>query len=193
MEKPLCSIRLRQDHLHVLRVAAIGAGYKRGAVHDRRGDRVEGRFDASEGRALRLHAFATVGRNLAGGESVDLVVHHQVGQVDVAARRVGQVVAADAIAIPVASRADHGQAVIGHLDAGSNRQKAAVEGMHAVGVEIAGKVRRAADAAYDAHVMGLNPHLRRHFLKAGENTKVPTTWTPVRVNFALKVFRCELN
>ncbi len=86
------------------------------------GDGIEGCFDVAEGHALGLHADAAGGRGLAGGEAVDLVVHHDVGEVEVAAHGVHEVARADAEAIAIAAGYEHGQGVVGQLHAGGNRQ-----------------------------------------------------------------------
>jgi len=73
-------------------------------------------------------------------QAVNLVVHHDVGQVHVPAHGVDEMIAADAIAVAVAPGADDFKLVIAQLGAGADRQGASVQGVHAVGVDEAGQV-----------------------------------------------------
>jgi hypothetical protein len=59
-------------------------------------------------------------RRLVGGEAVDLVVHDNVEQVDIAPHGVHEMIAANAEAVPVAARDQYRHAVIGHLEAGGH-------------------------------------------------------------------------
>ena len=110
------------------------------AVHDRGRKGIDGKLEVSEGRALGLHVGAAGGRDLARGQAVDLVVHHQVGEVDVAARGMHQVVSADAVAVPVAAGRDHGELVVPQLGARRYRERAPVQGVHTVRIDVAGQV-----------------------------------------------------
>src|SRR6185503_17523305 len=95
-------------------------------------------------RALGLHALDAGRRGLPGRQAVDLVVHDDVGQVDVAPHRVQEVVAADAVAVAVAAGHDRLHLVVGQRGAGRDGQRATVQRVHAEGVDVAGQVRRAA-------------------------------------------------
>src|SRR5205823_7067667 len=102
---------------------------------------------AAEGCALGLHALPAGGRDLPGGEPIDLIVHHEVGEIDVAAHDVHEVVPADAEAVPIAARNHHLETMVAELGSGRDGQRAAVERMHAVGVDVARQVGGAADSA----------------------------------------------
>src|SRR5207302_1378735 len=117
------------------------------AAHERHRDGIHRVLHAAERRALRLHPLAAGGRDLTGGETVDLVVHHDVGEIDVAAHDVDEVVAADAEAVAVAAGDYDLEAVVAELRPGRDRQRAPVQRVHAVGVDVAGQVGRAADSA----------------------------------------------
>ena len=69
-----------------------------------------GVLDVAVRGALGFHAFGAGRRGLAGGKAVNLVVHHDVGQVHVAAHGVHEMIAADAVAVAVAADADDFQA-----------------------------------------------------------------------------------
>ena len=138
--KPLVFDGLSHQVGQMADIAAVAPGHKGCAVHDGRGDGIDGHLHAAKGSALGLHAVAAGGGNLAGGETVDLVVHDNVGEVDVAAGSMGKVVAADAVTVPVASGNDYREFVVGQLGAGGHCQGTPVEGVHAVAVEVARQV-----------------------------------------------------
>src|SRR6202034_3644709 len=87
----------------VLLLRAEATSDERGSGRQRQRNRIDRPFHAAKGHALGLHAFAAGGRGLSGGEAVDLVVHDDVEQIDVAAHGVHEMVAADAETIPVTS------------------------------------------------------------------------------------------
>ena len=68
-----------------------------------------------------------------------------------------------------------------------------MKGMHAIGVEIAGKIGGTAYTADDKYLMGLEAQLGAGPLEAVQNTKVTATWAPVRINLALEVPGRQLN
>ena len=171
----------------VLLLAAEAARDERGACGQSQRNRIDRRFDVAEGHAFRLHADAAGGRCLAGGEAVDLVVHHDVEQVDVAAHGVHEVVAADAEAVAVAAGHQHGQIVIGELHSSGHRQRAAVQGVHAVGVDVAGKVGGTADTADGDHVVVRYLQLDQGLLDRGEHAKIAAAGTPVGIDFAFQI------
>ena len=165
--------------------AAEAAGDEGGAGGEGEGDGVDGALDVAEGRALGLHAEAAGGRGLAGGEAVDLVVHDDVGEVDVAAHGVDEVAAADAEAVAVAAGDEDGHGVVGHLDAGGDGERAAVQGVHAVGVDEAGEVGGAADAADGGDLVLGDLQLDEGFLDGGEDAEVAAAGTPVGIDAGL--------
>ena len=151
------------------------------------GSRVDRVLHAAHGRALRLHALDAGRRGLPGRQAVDLVVHDDVGQVDVAPHRVHEVVAADAVAVAVAAGDDDLHLVVGQGRSGRYRQRAAVQGVHTVGVDVAGQVRRAADAADRHDLVGLQAELGDCLLQRGEHTEVAAAGTPVRIDLPLQI------
>ena len=68
-----------------------------------------------------------------------------------------------------------------------------MKGMHAVGVEVAGKVGGTAYSANDQYFMGLQAQLGAGPLEAVQNTKVTAAWAPVRINLTLEVPGRQLN
>jgi len=68
--------------------SAEAAGDERGSRAKSQRNWIHQRFDVAKGHAFRLHAVAAARRGLAGGEAVDLVVHHDVEKVNVPAHAV---------------------------------------------------------------------------------------------------------
>src|SRR5713101_4709751 len=91
-------------------------------------------------------------------------------------------VAADSVAIAVAAGADHFQLVVAKSDAGGNRQRAAMERVHSVSVDVAGQIRRTADAADDASLMRLQLQLEHCGLERGEHREIAAAGTPIRMD-----------
>ena len=140
-----------------------------------------------KGGALGLHPQGTGGGNLARGQPVNLVVHHDIREVYVAPGGVGEVVAADAVAVAVAAGDDNVQVMVAQLCAGGDRQGAAVEGVHPVGVEVARQVGGAPDPADCQNLVGPQPKFSAGPLDAVQDAEVAAAGTPVRVNLTLEV------
>ena len=129
--KPRCSIA--RDHqidegLRVSREAAADPGRAEG---DRELARVDGRLRIAPVRGLGLVAGRRRGRGLALRQAVDLVVHHEVRDVEVAARGVEEVVAADRDAVAVAADRDDVELRPRELDTARERERAAVDAVEA--------------------------------------------------------------
>src|SRR5579864_2347326 len=116
------------------------AGDERGSGGESQRNWVHRRFDVAEGHAFCLHANAAGGRCLAGSEAVDLVVHHDVEQVNIAAHAVHEVIAANAEAVTIATRHKYGQIVIRKLHSSGDSKSPAVQRVHAIGIDEAGEV-----------------------------------------------------
>ena len=171
----------------LLDVAREAASHVGGAVHDGRSDRVHRPLDVPERGALGLHAQAAARGDLSGREPVDLVVHHQVGEIHVAARGVREVVSADAVAVAVAAGDEHGERLVGHLHPGRHRQRPPVQGVHAVGVEVSGKVRRTADAAHAHDLVRGQTQLGHRHLGGPQQGEVAAARTPIGIDLPLEV------
>src|SRR5690242_14934783 len=96
-------------------------------------------------------------------------------------------IAADSEAVSVTAGDEDGKTVVGELDAGGHGEGASVERVHAVGVDVAGEVGGASDAADGADLMVGNLQLDQGFLHGGEDAEIAASGTPVRINFALQV------
>ncbi len=98
-----------------------------------------------------------------------------------------EVAAADAEAVAVAAGDQHGQLVVGQLEARGHRQRAAMQRVHAVGVDEAGEVGGAADAADRGHLVVGDLQLDQRLLHRGEHAEVAATGAPVGIDLALEV------
>ena len=63
----------------------------------------------------------------------------------------------------------------------------AVEGVHPVGVEVAGQVGRAADAADGEYLVGQQAQLGAATLQGVQHAEIAATRAPVRVHLAFEV------
>ena len=148
------------DHVgQVMRMPGIGLPDPAGAIGQQHHQRVQRQVAVVVGRGLGLEAQDRGRRDLPLGQPVDAVVEQQIGDVDVAPRGVRDVAAADREAVAVAADHDHGQPVVGHLDAGRHRQSAAVQAVKAVRVHEEREARGAADAGDDHRVLGRDAEL----------------------------------
>ena len=78
---------------------------------------------------------------MAFGQAVDLIVEQQNVDVDVAAQRMEQMVAADGQRVAVAGHDPDVKIRLRQLEAGGHRRRAAVDGVEAVGRHVIGKPR----------------------------------------------------
>ena len=95
---------------------------------------------------------------------------------------VKKVIAADAITVAVAARADDFELVVRQLDTCGDSEGPAMQGVHTVGVDITRQVRRAADAADDTDLMRPQAQVEERSLQRGENGEVAAARTPVGVD-----------
>src|SRR5262249_58013880 len=89
---------------------------------------------------------ATGGGSLALSEAIDLVVDYEISKVHIPASSMSEMVSANAITVSVSTRHNDREFVVGHLRPSGHRQGAPVQSMHPVGIEVSGKVGRAADS-----------------------------------------------
>src|SRR5205085_11439878 len=91
-------------------------------------------------------------------------------------------VPANSVTIPVAAGANHFQLVVAASYASRNRQRAAVQCMHAVSVHVARQIRRTADAANDANLMRLQFQLEHRRWQCGPHGAIAAAGTPLRMD-----------
>src|SRR5258708_5694523 len=99
----------------MLLFAAVAARDVGGARGKRQGNGVDRCFDVAEWHAFCLHPRGAGGRSLARSWAVDLVVNHNKEQVNVAAHGGKKLFPADPEAVPVATRHQYREFMIGKL------------------------------------------------------------------------------
>src|SRR5204863_3794697 len=117
-------------------------------------------------------------RGLLFGQAIDEVVHDEIGHVDVLARAVIDMIAADGETVAVAAKEEDVQVRPGQADAGRERDGTAVNVMRAVAVDEIGKTRRATDARERDDLFVIELAFLEEFVEGRQNRKVPTTWAP---------------
>ena len=128
-----------------------------------------------------------VGRVLALGQPVDPVVEQQDLQVDVAAQRVDEVVAADGQRVAVTGDDPHRQVAPRGGQAGGDGRGAAVDGVHPVGVHVVREAGGAADAGDEDDVLLRQPELGHEALHGGEDGVVAAAGAPAHLLVGLEV------
>ena len=137
----------------MLAVGVDGAGDERRLGTQRQRHRVEGVVERAHGRRLGDLAGLGGGGVLTLGQAVDAVVEQQDRHVHVTAQRVDQVVATDRERVAVTGDDPHRQVGARGRDAGRDRRRTSVDRVHAVGLEVVGEPRRAADAGDEHDVL----------------------------------------
>ncbi len=123
-----------------------GAGHKGGAGGNGLLHRVDRLVERAGDVGLALEADGRGGRGLLLGQAINPVVHDHVGHLDVLARGVVEMIAADGEGVAVAAEHEHMQVGPGQRNAAGKGQGAAVDVMRAVGLHEIRKPARAADA-----------------------------------------------
>ena len=170
-----------------MRSESIGPGDERRLGAERQRHRVERRVQRAHRR--RLGDLAELGRGgvLALGQAVDPVVEQQDLEVDVAAQRVDQVVAADRQRVAVTGDHPHRQVRPRRGEAGRDRRRPAVDRVHPVGVHVVREARRAADARDEDDVLPRQPELGHERLHRGEDRVVAAARAPADLLVGLEV------
>src|SRR6266704_2266185 len=101
-------------------------------------------------------------------------------------------IATDAVAVAIAADADDLEFVVAQLDAGADSQRAAMERVHAVGIDEAGQVRGATDAANDHDLVRLEAQLKQGGLQCGKQGKIAAARAPSGMDFALVTLFSQL-
>ena len=162
----------------VLAVGVGRAGHEGGLGAEREGDRVERVVDRAHRGGLGDLADLGRGGVLPLGQAVDPVVEQQDLEVDVASQRVDQVVAPDRQRVTVTGHDPHRQVAARGGQAGGDGRRAAVDRVHAVGVEVVREPRGAADARDEDDVLALEPELGQEALHRGQDGVVAAAGAP---------------
>ena len=169
---------------HVPGLAGKGPRNVGGAGDNRQRDGIERHFGVPAGGGLGAHFLHGGGGGLAGGQSVDLIVHDDVGEVQVAAHGVHEVAQTDAVTVSIPAGDHHVHVLVGELDPGSHRHGPAVQAVDTVGMDVARQVGRATDPGDGEQFLRLDAQFSGCHLDAPENTEIATAWTPVRIDDA---------
>src|SRR5262249_40546140 len=156
-------------------------------------DRIYGRPKVPRRRRFGSHLLHRGRRGLAGRQTVDLVVHHDIGQVQVAPHCVDKMAQANAIAVAVSAGDDDLQVMVGELYAACDSNSAPMQAVDSVRMKESRQVRRAADARDYHQVFGRDAELACGDLESSKNTKVATARTPIRFNNGFVGFNRKLN
>ena len=175
---------------HLLQVLGVRVDRSSDEARLGGGDEVDGddrRLDRAERRRLRLLADRRGRRCLALGQAVDAVVEHDHLEVDVAAHRMDQVVAADreGVAVP----RDHPDHEVGacRLEPRRDRGGAAVDRVEAEGVHVVREAPRAADPRDEDDLLLGDAEVRHRLLRLREDRVVAAAGAPAHVLIGLEV------
>ena len=163
---------------HVLAVHVVGPGHEAGLGAQRQAERVEGVLERAERRRLGDLGHLRRRRVLALGETVDLVVEQQDGDVDVASQGVDQVVAADGEGVAVAGDDPHVEVRAGGGQAGGDGRGPAVDGVHPVGVHVVREPGGAPDARQEHGGLPAHAELGHQHLDGGQDRVVTAPGAP---------------
>ena len=92
-----------------------------------------------------------------------------------------EVVAADAVAVAVAAGRDDREARVREFGGAGDGERAAVDGVEPVALEVAVELAGAADACTEEHRVGAQPQLRGGTLQRLQDAEVTTARTPRRL------------
>ncbi len=120
---------------------------------------VKWRLGTSVRRSGREAALGGGRTPLPAGHTIDLVVHTDHGDIDIAPAGMDEVVAADGRKVPVAGEDDHMQVRVCHLDTGGKRQCPSMGGVKRIGEDVPWSTGGAADAGDKDRILLLPAHL----------------------------------
>ena len=130
---------------------------------------------------LALETERRRGRGLLLGQAINPVIHHHVGQLDVFAGRVGEMVAADGEGIAVPAEHEHVQVGTRERNAAGERQRATVDEVDAVRLHEIREPAGAADAGDGGDLLVDQLALFNQFEIQGEHGEVTAARAPRRV------------
>ena len=180
------------DHLdHVVDLGGVRPGDEARPGADELFHRVHRLVDRAGRVGLRFETDGRRGRGLLLGQAIDEVVHDEVDQVDVLARAVIEMVAADGEAVAVAAEEKDVQVGPGQADAGRERDGAAVNEMRAVAVHEIREARGTTDPGEGDDLLVIELPFLEDFVIGSEHREVAAARTPGGVIGRYGLF-CEL-
>src|SRR4029077_5303527 len=114
-------------------------------------------------------------------QAIDEVVHDEIGHVNVLARAVIEMIAADGEPVAVAAEQKHMEVGPGEANAGCERNGATVNVVDAVAVDEIGKARGATDPGEGDDLLVFELALLEHFVERSEHCEIAAARTPCRV------------
>src|SRR5690606_5606248 len=104
------------------------------------------------GRTFRLETERTARRRLSFGQTVNLVIHHDISDVHIATDRVHRMSHSDRKTVSVSTSGDDMQTAIGHFQPLGDRKCPPMDAVKTVGMNISGNASGAADTGYDRQI-----------------------------------------
>ena len=146
------SVMARLELLHVVRSPPRDVDRARGVEQMRQ---IPVRFERGERRGRCRCRVGRRRRGLAACHRVDQVVDAHDLDIEVAPRGVDQVIAADRGQVAIAGVDHHRQLGVREFEPGGERNRAAVRGVERIELRVSGDASRAADAANDRNLAGV--------------------------------------
>ena len=163
---------------HVLDLRGMAAGDKGGPAVDQFAHRIDGLIDCAGRVGLALEADGRGGRSLLFGQTVNLIVHDDVGQVDVFAGHVIEVIAANGEPVAVAAEDEDLEVGAAQADAGGKWHGTTMDEVSAMGVDEVGEPGRAADTGHRDDIFVRVIELFEGAVKGREHREVTATRAP---------------
>ncbi len=151
--------------------------------------RREGRLDGTPGRTVGFEAHGTAGRGLPLGQTVNLVIHHNVRDVHVAPNRMDGMPHSDGKAVSVTPRSHHRQVPVGQFQPLGDGKGTAVDPVKAVSIQIPGDTAGATDPRNERHIFRFQTEIGKGALHGGQYGKVSAPRAPVGFYLIPKLFK----
>ena len=166
-------------------------GDERGAVAQRIKQRVDRLLQAAKIRRDRFAPALGSGRELPFGQPVDLVVHHDVGQVDISPDDVRHMAPADGETVAIAAGHQDEQVRVRELDPLGNGQGTAMQGVKAVSGRVTGNAAGTANARDKGNLMRGSPDGRQGARDGRDHPEIAATRAPNGFEIAFEVPRLQ--
>jgi len=163
---------------HMFDLSRMTAGDKGRTAVDEFAHRVDGLVDRAGGVGLAFEALGGSGRRLLLGETVDLIVHDDVGQIHILTSDVIKVITTDREAVAITTEDEDFEVGAAEADAGGERHGATVNEVPAVSVDEVRKAGGATDTRHGDDVFVRVIKLFEGAVEGGEDREISTTGTP---------------
>ena len=170
--------RALEDAHHMSDLHGVRAGDEGRAAGEQLLHRIDRTVEAALRIGLRLATRRRGGAGLVLGQAVNKIVHDDIGQTDVLARGVVQMIAANGEAVTVATEDEHMHIRAAQRNARGQRQGATVNEVNAVAVDEIREARGATDASDADDLLMRILQLFQHLVEGGEHGEVTTAGAP---------------